>query len=109
METVIANRIRSHYQKTNFLSQFQHGFRRHEGVDELLAVLQLKWAKLIQRKHVKKLAKHLEPVIHAIFLDMEKAFDKLGLLYKLHERDICGQVFQWNHCMLKLESHKAEY
>ena len=37
----------------------------------------------------------MEAVIHAIFLDIKKAFDKVCLLYKLHESDIQGQTFQW--------------
>ena len=86
METVIANRIRNHYKTTGFLSKYQHGFRRNEGVEELLALLRLRWARLILKKHVKEIPKHIEAVIHAIFLDIRKAFDKVwhnGLLYKL--------------------------
>ena len=51
MESVLATRIRTHYHNTNFLSSVQHGFRCTEGVDELLALLRLKWAKLVLRKH----------------------------------------------------------
>ena len=104
METVIANRIRKHYKDTNFFSPFQHGFRQNEGVDELLTLLRLKWAKLILRKNQPKLPKNVEPAVHAIFLDIRKAFDKVwhsGLLYKLYKSGITGETFHWIHNFLK--------
>ena len=79
----------------------QHG---HEGVDELLALLRLKWAKLILKKHQKNLPKNVEPVVHAIFLDIKKAFDKVwheGLLYKLYKSGITGETFLWIQQFLK--------
>ena len=39
MESIIANRMRDFYCETGFLSPVQHGFRRVEGVDELLLLL----------------------------------------------------------------------
>ena len=79
METIIANRIRKHYKETNFLSPFQHGFRSTEGVDELLALLRLRWAKFILRKHQPDLPKNVEPVVHAIFLDIRKLLTRFGM------------------------------
>ena len=198
MESILANRIRDFYYDTGFLCKTQHGFRRNEGVDELLLLLRLRWAKLVLKKHTnsnpsqkatftnsnpskkatftnneeekwaefphhidessfllqqssdeektfppplnsaatssrvtqlkqtprkkakkkktnrkqkgkakskkKKQPREPGPAIHAIFLDIKKAFDRVwhtGLIWKLHESGITGQLLHWIKNFLK--------
>lgn len=93
-EHVIATYIRDFLESRNFLSQYQHGFRKH-----MSTVTQL-----VCTVHDFAQALDMNGQLDALFLDFSKAFDKVPhgkLLYKLECIGLPSCVLQWIRAYLR--------
>ena len=88
VERCVTNRLLSFYEKTNFLSNFQYGFRK--GFSTVLPLIQLTeniFSSLNNKNH------HI-----SIFIDLTKAFDTVHhriLLDKLANSGVRGMALDW--------------
>ena len=93
LESIIKDRIMSYFTLNNFFSKEQHGFRRNRSCETQLLSIMEHWSRVIDDSIN----------IDVIYLDFQKAFDKVlhqRLLSKLKAYGIQGKVFDWikNFC-----------
>ena len=99
MERMIANRLKWYLDKIKLLSDAQCGFRTDRSTKDCLMKLHDDLYKSIANKRFSV----------AIFLDIEKAYDlvwRKGLLYKLSELGIKGNILAWLTSFLSSRSFK---
>lgn len=88
LERIVANRINKHLEDNCLLSVAQHGFRKnHSCVSNLLLTLD-DWTQTVDKGDS----------IHACYLDMSKAFDRVNhnvLMQKLEQHGIKGNLLAW--------------
>ena len=93
MERMIVMRLNWYLEKSNLLNVFQSGFRKNRNtVDQLLR---------LSDDIVKGLGN--KSYVLGVFLDFEKAYDMVwrkGVLYKLHEIGLDGNIFNWINSFL---------
>ena len=92
----------SHFQFNGFISPSQHGFYPGRSCVTQTASLYHEWANTLDVVN--------PPVIDAIFLDWEKAFDRVShgkLIQKLHDMGICGPILQWLRSFLLGRSQRV--
>ena len=80
--------IFTHLNQTNILCEEQHGFREKRSCESQLTITIDDFARCLNNKGV----------IHAIFLDFSKAFDKVPhkkLCHKLASYGITGPILEW--------------
>ena len=88
LEHIISTSIYSHLSQANVLCDAQHGFRERRSCESQLAITMDDFMTCLNNKGL----------IHAIFLDFKKAFDKVlhkKLCDKLVTYDICGKTLEW--------------
>ena len=88
LESIIKDRIMSYFTLNNFFSKEQHGFRRNRSCETQLLSIMKHWSRVIDDGIN----------IDVIYLDFQKAFDKVPhqrLLSKLKAYGIQGKVFDW--------------
>ena len=88
MERMVNKRLTHHLEKNGLISPVQSAFRKHRSTEDQIAYLTQEIENGFQEK-LKTLA---------IFIDLEKAFDKVwreGLLFKLLKKSVCGKMFTW--------------
>ena len=94
LEGVILNRIKSWSEKNNLLSKYQCGFRNFRQTrDQIIRMMQDALKAFNNNEYM-----------GAIFIDIEKAFDKVwhsGLLYKLDQLKIPSYLGKWTKSYLK--------
>ena len=102
LERLILTRILSWLTNSNLISQYQAGFRKgRQTKDQILRLVQDGIEAFNKRQHMT-----------AIFIDIEKAFDKVwinGLLYKLHHYNIPNYLGKWLQCYLTNRSFQIKY
>ena len=81
---IISTSIYSHLSQANVLYDAQHGFRKRRSCESQLAITIDDFMTCLNNKGL----------IHAIFLDFKKAFDK-KLCDKLAMYGICGKTLEW--------------
>ncbi|KAK3101483.1 hypothetical protein FSP39_003928 [Pinctada imbricata] len=88
LEKIIRDQIMSYMESNNLFTEHQHGFRSgHSCVTQLIEVID-NWTE--------ELDKHNS--VDTIYLDFQKAFDKVPhrrLLHKLKSYGICGSLYNW--------------
>ena len=88
LERLVANRLTKHLEGNNLISTAQHGFRKgYSCVSNLLLTLN-DWTKAVDMGYP----------IHACYLDMSKAFDRVNhhiLMQKLKQHGITGKLLTW--------------
>ena len=88
LEHIISTSIYSHLSQVNVLCDAQHGFRERRSCESQLAITMDDFMTCLNNKGL----------IHAIFLDFKKAFDKVShkkLCDKLAMYGICGKILEW--------------
>ena len=88
MERMINSRLQNHLEKNKLLNPNQSGFRRNRSTEDQVTYLVQEIENAFQQK-MKALA---------IFIDLTAAFDKVwkeGLLFKLLQKKICGNMYNW--------------
>ena len=88
LEKLVARKLVDHLEKHDLISASQHGFRRrHSCLSNLLLALD-DWTRAVDGGET----------VHACYLDMSKAFDRVDhniLLRKLKEHGIGGKILTW--------------
>src|SRR6218665_337909 len=88
MERLVTDRLTWHMEVNHLFNRFQSGFRKLRSCQD----------------HIVRLQDDIQRAIHAkyslcgVFVDLEKAFDLMwtdGLLHKLQQHNITGQMFNW--------------
>ena len=88
MERLVTDRLTWQMETNHLFNRFQSGFRRLRSCQDHIVRLQDD----IQR------AIHAKYTLTGVFVDLEKAFDLMwtdGLLHKLQQHNITGQMFNW--------------
>ena len=88
MERMVNNRLQCHLEKNNLLNPAQSGFRKHRSTEDQVTYLVQEIENGFQEK--KKTL--------SVFVDLTAAFDKVwkeGLLLKLLQKNICGNMYKW--------------
>ena len=88
LEHIISTSIYSHLSQANVLCDAQHGFTERRSCESQLAITMDDFMTCLNNKGL----------IHAIFLDFKKAFDKVShkkLCDKLATYGICGKTLEW--------------
>ena len=88
LEHIVYSNIFTHLNQTNILCEEQHGFREKRSCESQLTITIDDFARCLNNKGV----------IHAIFLDFSKAFDKVPhkkLCHKLASYGITGPILEW--------------
>ena len=100
MERLIANRLRWWMEDNGLYNKFQSGFRRRRSCQD----------------HIMRLADEVHKAINnkqftlSVMIDLEKAFDRVwhqGLLYKMKQLGLRGNVFKFVEDFLKDRSIKV--
>lgn len=85
---MVANRLSWFLESRGLLNEYQSGFRKnHSTLDHILRLSDVAQRALSCKKQVL-----------AVFLDFQKAYDMVwhaGLLYKIKELGISGNMFHW--------------
>ena len=88
LERMVNSRLQNHLEKNKLLNPVQSGFRRNRSTEDQVTYLVQEIENAFQQK-MKALA---------IFIDLTAAFDKVwkeGLLFKLLQKKICGNMYNW--------------
>ena len=88
MERLVTNRLQWWMENKGIFNKFQSGFRKNISCEDHILRLQDEVHKALHSKHSTL----------ACFLDLEKAFDTMwiqGLLYKMQQIDLKGQICNW--------------
>ena len=98
----------SFLEERKILSPTQTGYRKHRSTEDQLALIAQEIENAFQEK--KKVV--------SVFFDLTKAFDKVwreGLLLKILESGVSGQMYRWIRCFLhdrsarvKLDGHLSK-
>ncbi|XP_071943713.1 uncharacterized protein [Antedon mediterranea] len=94
-ERIIADNILFHLQFFGFISPTQHGFYPGRSCVTQASALYHDWSQTMDVRQ--------PPVIDAIFLDWEKAFDRVPhdlVIKKLHNMGVCGSLLKCLHSFL---------
>lgn len=93
MERMVTSRLTWYLENNNLLNINQSGFRKNKRtLDQLIRLSNTIQKGLAGKKYTL-----------GVFLDVEKAYDmvwKKGILYKLHEMGISGNMFNWINSFL---------
>jgi len=105
LERMVNKRLQYHLETNNLLNAAQSGFRKNRSTEDQITLLTQDIENGFQQK--------MKTV--AVFVDLSKAFDKVwkeGLLLKLLQKNVCGNMFRWIQSYLfhrsarvKLEGH----
>ena len=90
-----------HLEANNILSPTQSGYRKHRCTEDQLALLAQEIENAFQEK--KKAV--------TVFYDLSKAFDKVwkeGLLLKVLQAGVSGQMYKWIRCFLHDRSTRVK-
>ena len=108
MERLVNSRLMWHLEQNGKLSPEQAGFRQHRSTEDQVTLVAQSIEDAIQDK------KHTL----AVWLDMEKAFDKVwrdGLRLKLRRCGVTGKMYTWisqylynRQARVKLQGHKSK-
>ena len=97
MERMIVNRLTWFLEKNNLLNIFQSGFRKNKNtLDQLLRLSDCLVKNLANKRYVL-----------GVFIDFEKAYDMIwrkGVLFKIHNLGIGGNMFNWVNSFLSNRS-----
>jgi hypothetical protein len=100
MERLVKNTITKHLEENNLTNNCQHGFVKYKACNtNLLETLDLVTSQLSKKTS-----------IDIIFLDFEKAFDKVShrlLLHKLEKYGITGKLLKWIKAFLTNRSQRV--
>ena len=100
MERLVFIELYEYFTANNLLTQFNSGFKKNDStVNQLINIVH----------HIYKgLDSHYD--VCMVFLDVSKAFDKVyhrGLLFKLKQLGICGNLFKWLESYLSCRKQRV--
>ena len=100
MEREVAEKIVTHMERNGLFTKEQHGFRRKRSCVTNLLIALNDWTKAVDNGMC----------VHACYLDISKAFDRVNhdiLLQKIQSYGCVGKLLEWLHDYLRDRSAKV--
>ena len=94
LESVVKQQLEDYFEKNNFFTKYQSGFRKHHSCETAVNHIICNWKKSGKKSK-----------IIAVFLDFKRAFETIEryiLLNKLHKYGITGTEYKWFESYLML-------